>query len=118
MTAPCPPGVMNIGTCPAPLRVCYRPGALYARDVQMVDPATGDPLDWPVGMTAWLQVQTGGFNQSYPITVDGSLLRILVSGANTVNWPDHACVRIWLRYAEYPLDPIVWVEGHAEGGCC
>lgn len=120
MSTPCVPnGVLGVGDCPATLRICVTPGAMIAKDIQLLDPQTREPVPWPAGMTAWLEVASGRFRETYPATVDGNLLRFLISGASTVHWPRYACVRLWLQYAEYPdNNPVVWLSGQVEGGCC
>jgi hypothetical protein len=117
MTTPCSPGVQMIGQCPGLLRICVRPGALLSDAVQLTDHITGDPVDWPVGMSAWLQVKSGAFDETYPMVVDSSYLEIEVLGTETALWPRRACLTIWLQYADKP-SPVVWLEGALDGGGC
>lgn len=79
--------------------------------------ALGNVVDWPAGMTAELRVKAGGFTAAYQGAVNGPYLRFMISGANTLLWPRHACAAIWLQFADQP-GPVVWVEGPIDGGCC
>lgn len=115
--SPCTPGVLGIGDCPGVLRICVRPGSVLAKDIALYTNPGGTLIGWPDGMTANLIIKSGGFTGSYPITVDGPYLRILVSGANTVQWPKNAKASIQLLFDGYD-SPVTWVEGDIDRGCC
>ncbi len=99
-------GVVHLGECPGPLTLCLSPGYLLEGTVALFD-RDGISIDWPDGTAARLRFQWGaGDPVTYPIVVDGTYLRISMTGAQTLTIPRGATVYLDVNYDDG--DPLRW----------
>lgn len=108
---------MHLGRRPGPLQLDLRRGFDFTDSIELRD-SGGAPLPWPVGTAAWFRVWAPGtgFEETWPISVAGSLLTWTVAAAVVDEVPDNADVQLIL---DYPGDapPLVWKQGKAVFGC-
>jgi hypothetical protein len=93
--------------CPAPLSICMSAGFVFEGEVQQIDRATKQPVDWPVGTQTRMRISWGtGTEMIVPGTVDGSWLEFMLTGAETAQIPRGALITLDVNYDGG--DPLLW----------
>jgi hypothetical protein len=93
--------------CPAPLSICMSAGFVFEGEVQQIDRATKQPVDWPVGTQTRMRISWGtGTEMIVPGTVDGSWLEFMLTGAETEQIPRGALITLDVNYDGG--DPLLW----------
>jgi hypothetical protein len=108
----------RLGTCPALLDLCVRPGRVLDIGIELRERVTGALIDWPPGTLARLGFSWGtGAELRVDGLIDGPHLLFHLGGDVTELIPRNAAVALELNYMDgdeaYWL---VWCEGRT-GSC-
>ncbi len=111
---------MILGTQPGHLTVRLVRDTQFIDSIELHDPMTGLPMDWPAGTTAWLRLWKSGtpFDVSWPATVVGAVLSWNTLPALVNDVPTGSKVQLWLDYTDPGLLPFVWLQGPVDTGRC
>lgn len=86
-------------------------GQGFVDALQLQDPKTGEPIEWPAGVRVWIRTKNKATArvQEWQAEVNGSWIRWNVPVESVHMVSRDAWGELWISYASAP--PVLWAEG-------